>query len=101
MKNIATAQTADISQQVEQGVKNYKAGDIRGAIETWQKALNAYKKDNNAKNAAIVSENLARAYRQLNDTKEAIAVNALAVPLLQPTQHRLLLRSVAATVDMQ
>ncbi|MEH2144232.1 CHAT domain-containing tetratricopeptide repeat protein [Nostoc sp.] len=73
MRNIATAQTADISQQVEQGVKSYEAGDIRGAIETWQKALDAYKKADNAKNAAIVSENLARAYQQLDDTKEAIA----------------------------
>ncbi|NDJ21131.1 tetratricopeptide repeat protein [Nostoc sp. B(2019)] len=71
--NIATAQTADISRQVEQGVKSYEAGDIRGAIETWEKALDAYKKVNNAKNAAVVSENLARAYQQLGDTKEAIA----------------------------
>lgn len=73
MRNIVTAQTADISQQVEQGVKSYEAGDIRGAIETCQKALDAYKKADNAKNAAIVSENLARAYQQLDDTKEAIA----------------------------
>ncbi|WP_334959843.1 CHAT domain-containing protein [Nostoc sp.] len=73
MRNIATAQTADISQQVEQGVKSYEAGDIRGAIETWQKTLDAYKKADNAKNAAVVSENLARAYQQLDDTKAAIA----------------------------
>nr|WP_225225682.1 CHAT domain-containing protein [Komarekiella delphini-convector] len=71
--NIATAQTADISQQVQQGVKSYEAGDIRGAIETWQKALDTYKKANNPKNAAVVSENLARAYQKLGDTKEAIA----------------------------
>jgi CHAT domain-containing protein len=73
MRNIATAQTADISQQVQQGVKSYEAGDIRGAIETWKKALDTYKKANNTKNAAIVSENIARAYQKLGDTKEAIA----------------------------
>ncbi|WP_320073147.1 CHAT domain-containing protein [Nostoc sp. MG11] len=73
MANIVTSQNTDISQQVEQGVKSYEAGDIWGAIETWQKALDAYKKANNAKNAAVVSENLARAYQQLGDTKEAIA----------------------------
>ncbi|MGV0107518.1 CHAT domain-containing protein [Nostoc sp. DSM 114160] len=73
MANIATSQNTDISQQVEQGVKSYEAGDIRGAIETWQKALETYKKAHNVQNAAIVSENLARAYRQLGDIKEAIA----------------------------
>jgi len=70
---VATAQTIDISQQVQQGVKNYEAGNYQDAITTWQKALDAYKKTNNVKNAAIVSENLARGYQQLGDTKEAIA----------------------------
>jgi CHAT domain-containing protein len=70
--NIATAQTPDVSQQVQQGVKNYEAGNFQDAVTIWQKALDTYKKANNVKNAAVVSENLARAYRQLGDRKNEI-----------------------------
>jgi CHAT domain-containing protein len=73
MANIATPQTADMSQQVQQGVKSYEAGNFQDAITIWQQALDTYKKANNVKNAAVVSENLARAYRQLGDNKNAIA----------------------------
>ncbi|NJR17501.1 MAG: tetratricopeptide repeat protein [Calothrix sp. CSU_2_0] len=70
--SIATAQTPDISQQVQQGVKSYEVGNYQDAVTIWQKALDIYKKANNVKNAAVVSENIARAYRQLGDNKNEI-----------------------------
>ncbi|KYC35842.1 hypothetical protein WA1_05590 [Scytonema hofmannii PCC 7110] len=67
------AQTPDASQLVQQGIELYKAGDFRGAIAPWQKALNFYQQSKNQNNEAIVRENLARAYQQLGDNEEALS----------------------------
>ncbi|MDF5732302.1 MAG: tetratricopeptide repeat protein, partial [Rhizonema sp. PD38] len=69
---IVTAQSTDAPQLVQQGIERYKAGDFRGAIAPWQTALKFYQNHNRA-NAAIVSENLARAYQQLGESKEALS----------------------------
>jgi CHAT domain-containing protein len=68
----AIAQTPDASQQVEQGVERYQAGDYPGAIALWENALNTYQNTNNAANAAIVSGNLAQAYQQVGQIDKAI-----------------------------
>jgi CHAT domain-containing protein len=58
---------------VQQGVERYQGGDLQGAIADWRTALNTYQEDNNLAKAAIVLENLARAYQATGQTSEAIA----------------------------
>ncbi|MCP6762176.1 MAG: CHAT domain-containing protein [Fischerella sp. CENA71] len=69
---LVNAQIADPAQLVNQGVERYSGGDFRGAIARWQTALNVYQKSNNRADAAIVSENLARAYQQLGESQVAL-----------------------------
>ncbi|AUB43196.1 Tetratricopeptide (plasmid) [Nostoc flagelliforme CCNUN1] len=69
---IATAQSPNASLLVQQGIEQYRAGDIQQAIASWQTALSAYQNTNNHNNAAIVREKLAIAYQQLGQFEEAI-----------------------------
>ena len=70
---VATAQSPNASQLVQQGVARYQAGDIQGAISQWQTALSAYKKTKSRANEVIVLENLARAYQQIGQSDRAIS----------------------------
>lgn len=76
----ADAAQVNAAQLVQQGIDRYQAGEFQRAIEFWQTALAQYQKDR--KNAAIVLENIARAYQQLGQRKpeidywqQAIALN--------------------------
>lgn len=72
-EDVATAQSPNASQLVQQGVHRYQTGDIQGAISQWQTALTAYRKTNNSANEAIVLENLVRAYQQIGQNDQAIS----------------------------
>lgn len=64
---IALTQAADATnapQQAKQGALHYQSGDYRGAIESWASALALYQKQNDLDNAALMQENVARAYQQ-------------------------------------
>ncbi|WP_299412309.1 CHAT domain-containing protein [Acaryochloris sp. IP29b_bin.148] len=64
---IALTQDADATnapQQAKQGALHYQSGDYRRAIESWTSALALYQKQNDLDNAALMQENLARAYQQ-------------------------------------
>ena len=67
---VVSAQTQNASILVEQGIKDYDAGNFQNAVKHWQKALTQYK--DNPSGAAVVNENLARVYQQLGQNKEAI-----------------------------
>lgn len=69
---VATAQSANPSQLVQQGIERYKTGDVQGAIDYWKTALTAYQSTNNRVNEAIVREKLAIAYQQIGQLGEAI-----------------------------
>jgi CHAT domain-containing protein len=69
---IATAQSPNTTQLVQQGIEQYKTGDVQGAIASWQTALTAYQSTNNPANQAIVQEKLAIAYRQIGQFEPAI-----------------------------
>lgn len=69
---VATAQSANTSQLVQQGIERYKTGDVQGAIASWQTALTAYQSTNDRANEAIVREKLAIAYQQIGQFGEAI-----------------------------
>ncbi|MEG4275679.1 MULTISPECIES: CHAT domain-containing protein [unclassified Microcoleus] len=69
---VATAQSTNPSQLVQQGIERYKTGDVQGAIVLWQTALTAYQSTNNRANEAIVREKLAIAYQQIGQFSEAI-----------------------------
>ncbi|MBD0266003.1 MAG: tetratricopeptide repeat protein, partial [Tolypothrix sp. Co-bin9] len=68
---VVSAQTQNASVLVEQGIKDYDAGNFSNAVKHWQEALNQYK--NNPSATAVVNENLARAYQQIGENKQAIA----------------------------
>lgn len=68
---VVTAQTSNTNALVEQGIRDYNAGNFFNAIKNWQEALNQYK--NNLSARALVYENLARAYQQIGENKQAIA----------------------------
>ena len=74
---VVSAQVPNANTSVEQGIKDYNAGNFRNAIKHWQEALVSYK--NNPSGAAVISENLARAYQQLGENKEAIESLSVAI----------------------
>ena len=69
---VATAQFPNTTQLVQQGIEQYKTGDVQGAIASWQTALSAYQSTNSLANQAIVQEKLAIAYRQIGQFEQAI-----------------------------
>ncbi|MEH1938791.1 MAG: CHAT domain-containing protein [Nostoc sp.] len=74
---VVSAQTQNASVLVEQGIKDYDAGNFQNAAKHWQEALNQYK--NNPSGTAVVNENLARVYQQLGQNKEAIESLSAAI----------------------
>ncbi|WP_238993788.1 CHAT domain-containing protein [Calothrix sp. PCC 6303] len=68
---VVTAQPSNTNVLVKQGIKDYNAGNFSNAIKNWREALNYYK--NNPSARAVVNENLARAYQQVGENKDAIA----------------------------
>ncbi|MBN3897744.1 MAG: CHAT domain-containing protein [Nostoc sp. NOS(2021)] len=74
---VVSAQTQNPSVLVEQGIKDYDAGNFANAEKHWQEALNQYK--NNPSDAAVVNENLGRVYQQLGENKAAIASLSAAI----------------------
>lgn len=70
--SIATAQSTNPNQLVQQGIERYRQGDVPGSISVWQAALTTYKSNNDHANAAIVQEKLAIAYQQMGQLGEAI-----------------------------
>lgn len=69
---VATAQSPNASQLIQQGIQQYRAGNVLNAIASWQTALTAYQNTNNPANAAIVREKLAIAYQQIGQFEQAI-----------------------------
>jgi tetratricopeptide (TPR) repeat protein len=69
---LATAQSPNISQLIQQGIERYKAGDVQGAIASWQTALSAYQSTNSFISEVIVQEKLAIVYRQIGLFEQAI-----------------------------
>lgn len=74
---VGSAQTPNVTSLVEQGIKDYEAGNFFNAIKHWQEALNQDK--NNPSATAVVNENLARAYQQIGENKTAIASLSAAI----------------------
>lgn len=66
------AQSVDAKQLVQRGVELYQKGEIAAAIAQWETALKIYQKTNNRPEQAIVLENLARAYQQIDKIGESI-----------------------------
>ncbi len=70
---IAIAQSPAQSQLVQQGLELYQAGDVQGAIKSWQTALSAYQEPNsNSEEEVNVRKYLARAYQQVGQLAQAI-----------------------------
>ena len=69
---VANAQSPNTSQLVQQGIEQYKAGNIQSAIASWQTALTAYQSTNNLNNKALVQEKLALVYQQMGQFEQAL-----------------------------
>ncbi|WP_235595984.1 CHAT domain-containing protein [Mastigocoleus testarum] len=69
---IVVAQRPQATQQVEKGINYYQIGNYKGAIQEWDKALEAYQKTGNSANIAIISENIARGYGALGEGEKAL-----------------------------
>ena len=69
---VATAQSPNASLLVQQGIEQYRAGEVQSAIASWQSALRAYPSTSNLANQAIVREKLALAYQQIGQFGEAL-----------------------------
>ncbi|MFN6516003.1 MAG: CHAT domain-containing protein [Nostoc sp. CreGUA01] len=69
---LVQAQTIDADQLVNKGVESYQAGNFRGAIQSWETALELYEQKKNYNNVAIANENLARTYQQLGENEQAL-----------------------------
>ncbi|MEH2331088.1 MAG: CHAT domain-containing protein [Nostoc sp.] len=74
---VVSAQTPNVTALIEQGIKDYNAGNFVNAIKNWQEALNQDK--NNPSVTAVVNENLARAYQQIGESKAAITSLSAAI----------------------
>jgi CHAT domain-containing protein len=57
---------------LQQGLKKYKAGDLKGAIQDWKIALRQSQGDGNHASTALLIDYLALAYQQMGQTKVAI-----------------------------
>ncbi|CAN1210115.1 hypothetical protein TUMEXPCC7403_07960 [Tumidithrix helvetica PCC 7403] len=55
-----------------QGAEQYKASQFEAAIQTWQKALQLYQQQNDAKGELSVLDAIGLAYRSLGNHKQAI-----------------------------
>lgn len=70
----ATAQSPAPTQLVQQGLELYQAGDVQGAIKSWQTALSAEREGNSHSSEEVnVRKYLARAYQQVGQLAQAIA----------------------------
>ena len=70
--NSSPAQAIDAQQLVKMGVEQYQTGHFLAAIKPWRLAYEVYQNTQDFNALAIVSENLARAYRQMGHTSEEI-----------------------------
>jgi CHAT domain-containing protein len=77
----SSREAPDPAQQVKLGIQRYQAGDYRGAMQQWQPALRVYQQTQQAKNAAIVLENLARAAQNLGQSEAALGYWQQAIAL--------------------
>lgn len=71
---IATAQSPAPTQLVQEGLELYQAGDVQGAIKSWQTALSVYQERNSHSSEEVnVRKYLARAYQQVGQLAQALA----------------------------
>jgi len=69
---VATVQELSLPVLVEQGVDLYQQGDFQGALQLWQRALEATDESSRARQRAVVLENLARTHRQMGQNAAAV-----------------------------
>jgi CHAT domain-containing protein len=68
----SNVESLNATQLVQRGVEHYQQGAFSEAIEVWIQALERYQAESDLGNAAIVLENLARAYQALGQTESEI-----------------------------
>jgi len=73
---MATAQSSNTRQLVQQGIKRYQVGDFQGAISSWQTVLRAYpERHSYSEDEITVLKYLARAYQKVG--RVSLAINHL------------------------
>lgn len=87
------------SNLIQIGQQQYQAGQYVKAIATWQQALDIYTKQGDRLNQSVTLDNLALAYQQLGNWKEANQAIAKSLEILQSSPKELSL--LAHTLNIQ
>ncbi|WP_009632123.1 CHAT domain-containing protein [Synechocystis sp. PCC 7509] len=85
LPSVSPLQATEDSQLVQTGRKLYETGQFLAAIKVWQLSLQAYQKQNDVANQAMVLSNLSLAYQQLGQWEEATKAIASSLKLLPPS----------------
>ncbi|MEH2252810.1 CHAT domain-containing protein [Nostoc sp.] len=85
---IAIAKSSALTQPVQQGLELYQAGDIQGAIKSWQAYLfSNQQRSSHSAEEINVRTYLARAYQQVGQIPEAIAELKLVIAYYRQTNQ--------------
>ncbi len=98
-KVISQPSTNNPSNLIQIGQQQYQTGQYAKAIATWQKALDIYTKQGDRLNQSVTLDNLALAYQQLGNWKEANQAIAKSLEILQSSPKELSL--LAHTLNIQ
>ncbi|WP_055075704.1 CHAT domain-containing protein [Pseudanabaena sp. 'Roaring Creek'] len=98
-KFISQPSTNNPSNLIQIGQQQYQTGQYAKAIATWQQAMDIYTKQGDRLNQSVTLDNLALAYQQLGNWKEAnqAIANSLEVLRSSPKESSLL----ANTLNIQ
>jgi CHAT domain-containing protein/predicted negative regulator of RcsB-dependent stress response len=88
-KVISQPSTNNPSNLIQIGQQQYQSGQYAKAIATWQKALDIYTKQGDRLNQSVTLDNLALAYQQLGNWKEANQAIAKSLEILQSSPKEL------------
>jgi CHAT domain-containing protein len=75
--------TSKASQLMQEGLQHYQSGQFQQAMAAWQQATDAFAAQGDRLNQAMVLSNLALAYHQLGQWREANQTIATSLQLLQ------------------
>jgi CHAT domain-containing protein len=75
--------TSKASQLMQEGLQHYQSGQFAAAVAAWQQATDAFAAQGDRLNQAMVLSNLALAYHQLGQWREANQTIATSLQLLQ------------------
>ncbi|WP_330486091.1 CHAT domain-containing protein [Tumidithrix elongata] len=101
--SVLTQSTTNPSTLVQTGKQHFQVGQYANAIAVWQQASDIYAKQGDRLNQAVVLDNLALAYQQLGQWKEADRAIGKGLEILksEPQQTKLLAQALNIQGNIQ